>query len=161
MINSMMPFGIGDFFRSIILNHSNVEKVKDSMSIQSTKVRLVEALPAEDTSPRDRVEISEVWQDAARKINVRDASPREIIALSGVLYEAGAISYDDHLNLSFQPEINLDVPTETKPFSHDRRDYLALWQAKQDNVLLIGGDRNQIEDTHRIHGILSYVDSLK
>ncbi len=169
MINSMMPFGIGDFFRLTVLNHPSTEKgtekgtekVNDNMSTKSIKVSAEQTLPTEDLSPRDRIDISHAWQDVARDINVRDASPREIITLSGVLYEAGAISYDDHLNLSFQPEINLDVPTETKPFSHDRKDYLALWQAKQDNVLLIGGDRHQIEDTHRIHGILSYVDSLK
>lgn len=161
MIKNIMPFGISDFISKYNKSHEGAEKIKDSMSSQSSKVRTIENIPTEDVSPRDRVDISAAWKDVARDINVRNASPREIITLSGALYEAGAISYDDHLNLSFQPEVNLDIPNETKPFSHDRKDYLALWQEKQDNVVLIGGDRHQIEDTHRIHGILSYVNSLK
>lgn len=109
----------------------------------------------------DIVSISAVWADAARDIDVRDATPREILKLSNQLYQAGAISYDDHLSLSFQPDINLDTPSESKPFSHDKKDHIALWQAKEQNVIRFGGDRPQIEDTHRIQAILTYVDSLK
>lgn len=109
----------------------------------------------------DTVSISDVWAVAARDINVRDASPRDILRLSNQLYQASAISYDDHLSLSFQPEINLDTQSESKPFSHDQKDYIALWQAKEQNVIRFGGDRSQIEDTHRIQAILTYVDSLK
>ncbi len=117
----------------------------------------------------DQVSVGEIWSKAARAVDVRDATPREIIGLSRTLYEAGAISYDDHINLSFQPEImtgtapdalSEDGP-ETKPFNHQKKDYVAIWQARQDSVIRYGGNREQIEDNLRIQSILTYLDSLR
>jgi len=107
------------------------------------------------------VSVSGVWATVAGQINIRNATPREIMALSRQLYEAGAISYDDHINLSFQPEINPDTPDKSSSFSHRRKDYIALWQQRAEKVIRFGGDRGQIEDNHRIQAILSYIDSLK
>lgn len=109
----------------------------------------------------DHISVSEIWKKAAKDVDVRSATPREIISLSRKLYDAKAISYDDHINLSFQPEINADSPKESKPFSHKPKDYIALWQSRQENVLRFGGDREQIEETQRIESILVYLDSLK
>jgi len=118
-------------------------------------------LTSQQTSPEDHISISDIWHDVARTIDVRHAAPREIIALSSQLYKAGAISYDDHINLSFQPENDQNSPEKSKPFSHGKRDYIELWRSKQENVIRHGGDRNQIEDIHRIQAILIYIDSLK
>lgn len=113
------------------------------------------------SSEEDQVTVSQAWGQVAGQFDVRNATPRDIITLSKSLYEAQAITYDDHINLSFQPEDNADTPTESKPFSHDRKDYISVWQNKLDNVVRSGGDREQIEEHHRIQAILTYVDSLK
>jgi len=134
---------------------------QDVMRINAPKNKKTETLTSRQTSASDKVSVSDVWRRVARNVDVRNAAPREIIALSSQLYKADAISYDDHISLSFQPEINFDSASESQPFSHERKDYIVLWRAKQDNVIRSGGDRNQIEDTHRIQAILTYVDSLK
>lgn len=109
----------------------------------------------------DKVSVSGIWYKVARDINVRNATPREIISLSSQLYTAGVISYDDHINLSFQPEINPDSASADSSFSHNRKDYIALWQQRGEKVVRSGGDRSQIEDSQRIQSILKYVNSLK
>ena len=81
--------------------------------------------------------------------------------MSHRLYEAGAISYDDHINLSFQPEVSPDTPSETLPFTHEKKDYVEIWQSRQNNVIRFGGNREQIEDNLRIQSILNYLDRLK
>jgi len=157
MINSEFQVGTGGLFSQDNLNRTE----QDSMRTQRLKSEKAETVTSQDISPKDSVSLSEVWARVARDIDVTDANPREIIALSSQLYKAGVISYDDHINLSFQPEVNLDTPETSKPFSHERKNYIALWQSKQENVIRFGGDRNQIEDTHRIQTILRFVDSLK
>ncbi len=154
---SELQIGTGGLLRQNNLNRTE----QDSMRTQRSRPVEEQPLTSPDVSHADNISISDVWQKVARDIDVTDANPREIIALSNQLYKAGVISYDDHINLSFQPEVNLDTPTESKPFSHERKNYIALWQSKQENVIRFGGDRHQIEDTHRIQAILTYVDSLK
>lgn len=153
-----MQVGTEGLFRQDNLNQAEREKVNNKKS-DAEKNKAV--TPQETSAAVDNVSISNAWQKVAQNIDVRNASPRDIISLSSQLYNAGAISYDDHINLSFQPEINLDTPPESKPFSHEKKDYVDLWRTKQENVIRYGGDRTQIEDTHRIHAILIYVDSLK
>ncbi len=153
-----MQVGTEGLFRQDHLNQAEREKVNNKKS-DPDKNNAVK--PQETSAATDNISISNAWQKVARNIDVRNASPRDIISLSSQLYNAGAISYDDHINLSFQPEINLDSPPESKPFSHEKKDYVDLWRTKQENVIRYGGDRTQIEDTHRIHSILIYVDSLK
>ena len=153
-----MQVGTEGLFRQDNLNQAEREKVNNKKS-DAEKNKAV--TPQEISAVTDNVSISNIWQKVAQNIDVRNASPRDIISLSSQLYKAGAISYDDHINLSFQPEINLDTPSESKPFSHDKKDYVDLWRTKQENVIRYGGDRTQIEDTHRIQAILIYVDSLR
>lgn len=154
---SELPIGAGG-----LLDQKNMNRTEqDSMRSRRSKTEKEQASTSQEVSTGDNVSISDVWAKVARDIDVTDATPREIIALSNQLYKAGVISYDDHINLSFQPEVNLDTPMASKPFSHERKDYIALWQSKQENVIRFGGDRNQIEDTHRIQAILIFVNSLK
>lgn len=117
--------------------------------------------PAGDSTRSDKISVSQVWNRAAGKINVRAATPRQILDLSRALYDEGAISYDDHLNLSFQPEINSDLPRESQPFSHEAKDYLTLWKNREQNSVRFGGGRAEIEEIQRIQAILTYVDSLR
>ncbi|PHZ85852.1 hypothetical protein [Paremcibacter congregatus] len=134
---------------------------QDNLSVSENKSDQKSSGTTAQSAAGDRVSVSEVWEKAARDFDVRHATPRDIIALSRTLYKAAAITYDDHINLSFQPEDNADTPTESKPFSHDRKDYISVWQNKLDNVVRSGGDRTQIEESQRIQAILIYVDSLK
>lgn len=110
---------------------------------------------------QDVVSVADIWQKVAGTIDVRQATPHDIMDVSQQLYKANAISYDDYINLSFQPELSLESPSDSKPFSHEKKDYIALWQHKQDNVIRHGGNRSQIEEAQRIQSILKYVDSLK
>jgi hypothetical protein len=157
MIINKFENGTGGLFNQNDLNRTE----QDSMRSQSIKYKKEEIFTSQEISHKDNISVSDVWAKVARDIDVKDATPREMIELSSLLYNAGVISYDDHINLSFQPEVNLDTPSESKPFSFERKDYIALWSAKQENVIRFGGDRNQIEETHRIHAILTYVDSLR
>jgi len=154
---SKLPDGV-----SGLSKEDNSHKVEqENMRVHSVKIKKTAVVEAQEAAPRDVISVSDIWRNMAQTINVRDASPTEMIILSGKLYAAGAISYDDHLNLSFQPEINLDSPAQSKAFSHEKKDYVDLWKSKQDNVIRNGGDRHQIEDTHRVHAILTYLDSLR
>lgn len=59
--------------------------------------------PAEQR-PVDRVSLSPMWAEAAADINVKDATSEEIASLSKRLYEAGAITFEDHVELSFNAD---------------------------------------------------------
>ncbi len=157
MIISKLQIGTGGLFRQNNLSPTE----QDNMSTQKRRPENKESLTSQQTSPKDSVSTSGVWLKVARDIDVKNATPREIIDLSSQLYKAGVINYDDHINLSFQPEVNLDSTEDSKPFSHERKDYIALWQSKQENVIRFGGNRDQIEEIHRIQAILTYVGALK
>lgn len=145
-----------------LVRHNDLNRTEqDNMHTRSIKIKEEKTFQPQKVPRQDNISISDIWAKVASDIDVKSATPREIINLSSQLYTAGSISYDDHINLSFQPEVNLDTPSQSKPFSFERKDYIALWRAKQENVIRFGGDRNQIEETHRIHAILTYVDSLK
>jgi len=153
-----MQVGTEGLFRQNNLNQAEREKlnIEKSDAGKSKAVR-----PQEASAAVDNVSISNIWQKVAQNIDVKNASPRDIISLSSQLYNAGAISYDDHINLSFQPEINLDNPAQGNNFSHEKKNYIDLWRVRQENVIRFGADRTQIEDTHRIQAILTYVNSLR
>ena len=101
--------------------------------------------------------ISPVWRDVAGRIDLRHASPLEMIDLSRTLYESGVISFEDHINLSFQPEVNADGDGAAT----EKKDFIALWQGKQDEALRQGAGRAELEDLHRIQAILGYIDSIR
>ena len=145
-----------------LLGRENLKKTEqENMPSQRLQTVTEDVSPSQDNNPKDTVTITDIWNRVARDIDVTNATPREMMTLSSALYTADAISYDDHINLSFQPEVNLDSPLERTPFSFERKNYISQWQNKQDNVIRSGGDRHQIEETHRIQAILAYVDSLK
>ncbi|WP_417319327.1 hypothetical protein [Emcibacter sp.] len=109
--------------------------------------------------PQDVVSVSPVWQDVASRIDPRNASPLEIIELSRTLYGAGVITFEDHVTLSFQPEVNADEGGSTA--SSEKKDFIALWEGKQDEALRQGASRAELEDLHRIQAVLGYIDSIR
>ncbi|WP_138379172.1 hypothetical protein [Luteithermobacter gelatinilyticus] len=106
----------------------------------------------------DQLSVSPVWQQVADRITVRHATPVEMIDLSRTLYNTGTISFEDHVNLSFQPEINADADND--PAAHEKKDFIALWEKKLETAVRQGADREELETIQRIQGILGYLDSL-
>jgi len=150
-------YGLGDLLGQKNLNPTE----QDNRANSRLTIENKQSVNGQGKSVADRVAVADIWQDMARKVDVRHATPREIITLSRSLYDAGAISYDDHINLSFQPEVSPDASSETLPFTHEKKDYVEIWQSRQNNVIRFGGNREQIEENLRIQSILTYLDSLK
>lgn len=96
------------------------------------------------------VDISPVWQRVARKIDLHNATISEVADLSATLFNEGAITFEDHINLSFQKD----------PFNSDRTDVIAYWDDQQEKVIQRGALHHELNDIIRIQSILSYVDSL-
>ncbi len=107
----------------------------------------------------DVVSISPVWREVASRIDPRNASPLEMIKLSQTLYDAGVITFEDHINLSFQPEVNADEGDNEA--ARTTKDFVALWQDKQNTALRQGADRAELEDLQRIQAVLGYIDSIR
>ncbi|HJV76089.1 MAG TPA: hypothetical protein VJ654_17845 [Noviherbaspirillum sp.] len=99
--------------------------------------------------------------DVAKKYDVQNMSPREMAAMSQELYQAGAISFQDHALLSFQPEFgpqyknlagqpgNLDTP----------RDFIAQWN-EQLQIHKKNGEMSFVKNDYRILNILGNLASL-
>lgn len=115
---------------------------------------------ADNFSINDELSLSPVWKKLAGSIKVSQATPHEILRLSQTLFDAKIINTEDHILLSFQPELNPDDLSETKPFSHKRKDYIALWENKQEAAMRFGAGREELEGIYRIQSILKYVESL-
>lgn len=97
------------------------------------------------------VDISPVWKRAARKIDLHNATTSEVADLSAALFNEGAITFEDHINLSFQKD----------PFSTEKKDILAYWDEQQERVIEQGAMHHELNDIIRIQSILGYVDSLR
>ncbi len=95
--------------------------------------------------------ISPIWQSVADNINLKNASGNEIAALSSSLFEAGAISFEDHIQLSFTDGADADEET----------DYIAYWKDRQEDAIRQGAVHEELNDIIRIQSILSYVDNLR
>lgn len=111
--------------------------------------------PSQDNSPApaeqrsgDRVTLSPIWAEVAVDIDVKKATSEEIATLSKRLYEARAITFEDHVELSFNVEG--DQP----------QNFLDHWQARQDSAVRYGAQREELEGLVRIQSILGFVDSL-
>ncbi len=96
------------------------------------------------------VDISPIWKEVAGKINLKSASGNEVSGLSAALFNAGAITFEDHVNLSFQDTSDAD----------EKLDYIAHWQKRQEDAIHRGAMHEELNDIIRIQSILGYVDSL-
>jgi len=100
--------------------------------------------------------------DVARKYDVRNMSPREMAAMSQTLYQSGAISFQDHALLSFQPDLGSDFnPTLAAPpgQADAPRDLMAQWAA-QLQAHEQQGDANFAKNDQRMLNILGNLAAL-
>lgn len=83
---------------------------------------------ASDSAPVN-VESARSLAGLAGQYDVRNMSPRNMAALSQALYQDGAISFQDHALLSFQPELNPEFnKTVGAPDSAEAsKDFIAQW----------------------------------
>jgi len=119
-----------------------------------------EVFSADNFSISDELRGSPIWQKIAGRFKVSNATPKDMLRLSQTLFDADIINIEDHILLSFQPELNPDDLSETKAFSHKRKDYIALWENKHEAAIRFGAGREELEGIYRIQSILKYVESL-
>lgn len=135
-------------------NHNNV---RDHGFISGEQKPLLKAdndiTPASATNVGGGVyvEISSIWQEVASEINLKNASSNEVADLSSSLFNAGAITFEDHINLSFQDS----------PDADEKTDIIARWQERQEDAIHQGAVHEELNDIVRIQSILGYVNSLK
>ena len=82
---------------------SAAKEVSTVRSLSASTRRIEEAKPTSETSNTGAVKS---LTDIARKYDVRSISPRDMATMSQELYQSGAISLQEHVLLSFQPELN-------------------------------------------------------
>lgn len=153
-MNSVKAYSMN--IKDTIQNNINQPRANDHRIGQPDLVNITKVSPqAEKThsvvaSNSISVDISPVWQEAAGKINLKSASADDVANLSSSLFKAGAISFEDHVSLSFQ----------TNPDDDNAKDYIQYWNNQQDKALIQGATREELNDIFRIQSILGYVDSL-
>ena len=81
---------------------------------------------------------------------MKNATADEVATLSAALFKEGAISFEDHVSLSFAK----------KPDSDEKINFVDHWQERQEVAVRQGASHNDLNDIIRIQSILSYVDSL-
>lgn len=104
-----------------------------------------------DADDSVKVDISPVWKEAAGKINLGSATADEVAVLSTSLFNANAITFEDHINLNFQ----------TNSKDGDKIDFIEYWNTRQEDAIHQGAAHSELNDIVRIQSILSYVDSLR
>lgn len=73
-------------------------------------------------------------QDAAAGVDIRNASPRQILDLGLDLHLSGFLEWDEYAMLAFQPDLHPDFNrtigalTGEKASPDKPRDYLAIWE---------------------------------
>lgn len=98
-----------------------------------------------------QVDISPVWQEVAGTIDVKNATADEVADLSSTLFKAGAISFEDHVSLSFSKNEQSD----------EKVNFVEYWNDRQEDAVIQGAAHEDLNDIIRIQSILGYVDSLK
>ena len=95
------------------------------------------ALVANDPAPvRDPSAEASRLSELTGRVDIRQASPKEISSLSLDLYAAGVISFDDYSVLAFQPELHPDYDRTIgaltgEPARPDRRrDFVGVWDER-------------------------------
>lgn len=99
--------------------------------------------------------------DVAKKYDVQNMSPREMAAMSQELYQAGALSFQDHALLSFQPELGPQYQNLSgQPGNPDApRDFIAQWN-EQLQIHEKNGEMSFVKNDYRILNILGNLASL-
>lgn len=98
-----------------------------------------------------QIDISPIWQEVSFGINLRNASGNEVAKLSSKLFEAGAITFEDHIQLSFIDGADVEKKT----------DFIAHWKERQEDAIHQGAVHEELNDIIRIQSILGFVDNLR
>lgn len=113
--------------------------------------------PPPPPAPAPSAAVNEITGD----VNVRAATPRDMVNLSLDLYAGGMISFDDYAVLAFQPELHPDYDKTVgaltgEPAQPDRRrDFVRVWDEQLQFELRHGpGNSQVVRQTTRIRDIL-------
>jgi hypothetical protein len=132
----------------LVDGHNKVLKDAQKIIMAGKEEKSDVSVSANDTV---QVDISPVWKNVASNINLKNATADEVASMSSVLFKANAISFEDHVSLSFQKN----------PLDDSRSNFIDHWAERQDTAVLQGAAHEELNDIIRIQSILSYVDSLK
>lgn len=133
------------------------EGVGQSLPVSGTRVEATKSSP-EVVNVRTAKSLA----DVARKYDVRNMSPRDMAAMSQELYQSGAISFQDHALLAFQPELSpeFNKTLAGSPGKPDApRDFIAQWET-QLQIHENQGDVNFAKNDRRILNILGNLAAL-
>ena len=118
----------------------------------------------------DGVEISDKSQsaftdakDIMSRYDLRNISPREMISLSSELYSKDLISFQEHVLISFQSDLNPDQYQQVskRPAQPERqRDVIHEWEENLEAQKASGAPRAFIEQTTHIVALLKHLNSI-
>lgn len=139
----------------IIHTGDKQNEVDEKTSISPEKARVyktvIETLKSEPKAPEFiKVDVSPIWQDVAGTIDLKDASADDVAVLSSKLFKAGAISFEDHVSLSFAKNPDYD----------QKMNFIDHWQERQEEAVRQGASHDDLNDIIRVQSILGFVDSL-
>lgn len=99
--------------------------------------------------------------DIAAKYDIRNMSPRQMVDLSTELFQKGVISEQDHMTLSFQPELGNQKSSGVNFGDPDApKDFVAQWESQLD-FHRKSGDTQSAEISQRMLNILGNLDALR
>ena len=129
--------------------------------IGNAQTKSISTRSSDEVSQTNKTEPDSIWRKIASKYDVRSITPEETTKLSRELYEAGEISFLDHVILSFPP-IRLPEGTSllTQEDSTGHIDLISEYEAR------IGmnrkmGDSQSIANHERILGYLERLVAAK
>jgi hypothetical protein len=99
---------------SLVDGHNKVLKDAQKIIMAGKEEKADVSVSANDTV---QVDISPVWQSVASNVNLKNASADEVASMSSVLFKAKAISFEDHVSLSFQK----------KPLDDSQSNFIDHW----------------------------------
>ncbi|WP_200284747.1 hypothetical protein [Rhabdochromatium marinum] len=112
--------------------------------------------PTSSNSMVVELETAESVSKLTRNYNVRNMSPREMSVMSHELYQSGAISFEDHALLSFQPDLGTGYPGATNQ-ADTPKDFIAHWERQ----LKLHEEHGQVSFAHNDRRILNILGNLK
>lgn len=139
----------------IIHSGSKQNEIDEKPSISPEKARVYktvnETLNNQEAPEKFvKVDVSPIWQDVAGTIDLKNATADEVAVLSSKLFKAGAISFEDHVSLSFAKN-----PDDKKKIN-----FINQWQDRQEEALRQGASHDDLNDIIRVQSILGFVDSF-
>lgn len=143
--------------KDLIFSDSSRSHVREQDELQNKSGKTLKAgndvdvVNASADTNSVQINISPIWKEAAGQIDLKNATPNEVAALSASLYKSSAITFEDHVNLSFQKNSDGD----------EKINFISHWNERQESAISEGADHETLNDIIRIQSILGYVDSLK